>query len=177
MPASNLPPKAEYEITPRQPKGGSLITSASLTISDTALHDIVTWTDAASVAVDSTGWITCGNAPCVGVTLKWTFASGSILTVMPWVSNDPSFAIIHPGYVIRDAGATASDGYVTAFPAGVKLPKGSIAAATGFYTGSGTVLYAPVVVSTEGYRYFKLQAASDNASGSVIASAAVGTNL
>ncbi len=176
MPATNLPPKAEHEITPRQPKGSSIITSASLNLS-TSFQNIVTWTDSASVAVDSTGWISCGNAPCVGASVLWTFSAGTILTVLPWVSNDPSFTIVHPGYVIRDAGATATDGYVTSYPAAIKLPKGAISSASGFYTGSGTTLYAPLVISTEGYRYFKLQALSDNASGSVIAYAAVGTNL
>lgn len=75
-----------------------------------------------------------------------------------------------------DAGATATDGYVTSYPSGVKLPKGAISTNTGFYTGSGTVLYAPLVVDTTGYRWCKLQLLSDNASGSAITYVAVGTN-
>lgn len=177
MAVTLLPSKAEHELQPRQPKGASLLTSASLSIGVTTLQNIVTWTNSDNVAVDDTGWFALGGAPCLGVSVKWTFSSGTILTLMAWLSNDPSFTIVHPGYVIRDQGATAADGYVTAYPAGVKLPKGSIAAATGFYTGSGTVLYAPAVFSTEGFRYCKLQAASDSATGSLIAYAAVGTNL
>lgn len=167
--ANDLLPGANDERYGRQQKGTSLTASASLNLS-TSLQDIITY------GTGTGAWLPVGNAPCLSFSLKWTFSGGTILTIMPWLTNDIDLTIVHPGYVIRDQGAVATDGYITGYPAGVKLPKGAISSATGFWDGSSSTLYAPLVVDTTGYRWCKLQAKSDNASGSVIAYTAVGTN-
>lgn len=167
--ANSILSNADLDFAARQRKGNSLIASASLNLT-TSFADVIDY------STGTGAWLPVGSAPTLAFIVKWTFSGGTVLTVRPWLTNDDNLVIAAAGYVVRDAGAVATDGLVTEYPIGVKIPKGALSSDNGFWDGASAFLYAPVEVRVAGFRYCKLQVKSDNASGSVIVYPSVGTN-
>ena len=102
-----------------------------------------------------------GSNPCVGGYITWTKSAGTILTVSAEVSIDDTTYVDIPDYGSPSSGASV-------------VSKGSITFTSALWcTGaSGSV---PFNFNVPGYRYIRIKAKSDNASGSCTGKIAAGT--
>lgn len=170
---TSLWPKSDHELQRAQKSHGPT-TSASLPLTDTGYHQIITWTPTGGSAGVG-GWLDIGSAPGVDMTFAWTHDTGTVLTILAVWSNDASRTadptVGAPSPYIPAVSAT---GTTPAYPNLVTFAKADWTTTTSPLSSS-SVKYVRALFFSEGQRLVTFYAQVDAGTASVIAYASAAT--
>lgn len=160
----------------RAEKSNGPTTSASLAISDTAYHQIITYTRYDGTA-GTGGWLDIGGAPGIDVTFAWTKGSGTLLTVLAIFANaydrtaDPTIGG-PPAYIP----AVAASGVTPVYANELTFSTTDHTSTTNPLSTTN-IRMLRAYLHSNGSRLVELYVKSDNGSGSVIAYVNAGTQV
>lgn len=165
------PPGAE---TSNPKKASGPATSASLSLTDTNYHQIVTWTPNGGSST-SGGWLDIGNCPSLDMTFAWTHDTGNTLSILAIWSNgssrtaDPTVGA--PSSYIPSVAAT---GVSPAYPNVVTFAKGDWTTTLNPLSDGSTKIVRALFFA-QGQRLVTFYAKVDGGTASLIAYASPST--